>query len=256
MFTLSTAHVALAVQALYQGFILQKVEPTDVFFRDNVFPNRKAIYIINTLLGDSLLLWRAYMIWQMNWMLCGLPLLFLLGTAICGIKTIVANAVSAHSSVFDPSILNWVTATFVLNIATQISATLLIAYRIYRALDFTDRRRVRARYMGLVWLVVESGAVYTAAAVVQLVTTLLDMNAGVILEFMLAQICAIAPSVIIVRVALGFTHDTTIITDGGMSNGNKGVADSSNTVLTTFRATTDHSNTLHSNSYTGREKPF
>lgn len=47
MFALSTAHVGLAVQSLLDGFIYRKSEGSDVFFRENVFPNRKAIYIIN-----------------------------------------------------------------------------------------------------------------------------------------------------------------------------------------------------------------
>ena len=46
----------------------------------------------------------------------------------------------------------------------------------------------KARYLPIVWTIVESGAVYTSAALVQLVTYLLHMNAGVILELMLAQL--------------------------------------------------------------------
>ncbi|KAG6811787.1 hypothetical protein H0H92_005857 [Tricholoma furcatifolium] len=55
------------------------------------------------------------------------------------------------------------------------------------------------------WLVVESGAIYTSTALIQLFTYLLKMNAGVITECMLAQICAIAPGLILVRVASGST---------------------------------------------------
>ena len=36
----------------------------------------------------------------------------------------------------------------------------------------------------MVWLVVESGAIYSGAAIVQLVTYLEKMNAGVIMEVM------------------------------------------------------------------------
>lgn len=143
---------------------------------------------------------------------------------VCGIKTIVANALAHQSSVFDPTILSWVTSAFVLNIATQITATSLIAFRIYRALNFTSPK-FQVRYMSLIWLIVESGAVYTLAAVIQLITYLLKMNVGVIVEFMLAQICvsclffilsicspdispkAITPNLIVIRVALGFTSE-------------------------------------------------
>jgi hypothetical protein len=46
----------------------------------------------------------------------------------------------------------------------------------------------REKYLATIWLVVESGSIYSSAAIVQLVTYLLQMNAGVIMEFMLGQL--------------------------------------------------------------------
>ena len=50
MFILSTTHVALAVSELLQGFVFE-AESTPggpaAFYRINVFPKRKAIYIVN-----------------------------------------------------------------------------------------------------------------------------------------------------------------------------------------------------------------
>ena len=131
----------------------------------------------------------------------------------CGIKTIVANGIYASSSVFDPSILRWITAFFVLTIVTQVASTTLIAVRIYAASqlfqlsqeveaemgNIVDEKEVnglrgrkyepqREKYLATLWLVVESGFIYSSAAIVQLVTTLLKMNAGVIMEFMLSQL--------------------------------------------------------------------
>jgi hypothetical protein len=134
----------------------------------------------------------------------------------------VADAIAASSSVFDPSILSWITSTFVLTIVTQIAATTLIAARIYAASqpfhisgevedveagegdhgvvggggEMVGRRggtrkyepTQREKYLAMVWVVVESGAIYSSAAIVQLVTYLLQMNAGVIMEFMLSQL--------------------------------------------------------------------
>ncbi|KAF8069247.1 hypothetical protein FPV67DRAFT_1114035 [Lyophyllum atratum] len=210
MFILSTAHVALALHQLLQGFIFQRnlEGGPEAFFHHNIFPSRKAIYIINTLLGDSLLIWRVYIIWGRSWKICALPALLLLGTTICGIKTIVTNATSSGHSVFTSDILSWVTSTFVLNIATQVTATFLLASRIYNASNLSGTGSRNGPYFqSLMWVVVESGAIYTSAALVQLVTYLLTMNAGVILELMLAQLSAIAPALIVVRVGLGFAYE-------------------------------------------------
>ena len=51
----------------------------------------------------------------------------------------------------------------------------------------------REKYLATVWLVVESGFIYSSAAIVQLVTSLLKMNAGVIMEFMLSQLSVRRP---------------------------------------------------------------
>ncbi|KAF9522767.1 hypothetical protein CPB83DRAFT_863938 [Crepidotus variabilis] len=228
MFAFSTTHVGLALQELLAGFVFERdITPggPPAFYRENVFPNRKAIYIVNTLLGDSLMVWRVYVVYGGNLLVCAPSVLLLVGTIICGFKTIAANAAAAHSSVFDPSILSWVTSTFVLTICTQVVATSLIAFRIYVAsrpyssglpsenirggaiIGGEVDKSQRAKYLAMVFVVVESGAVYTSAAIVQLVTYLLNMNAGVIMEFMLAQLSAMVPMMIVVRVGLGLAYD-------------------------------------------------
>ncbi|KAG6864694.1 hypothetical protein C0991_007835 [Blastosporella zonata] len=95
---------------------------------------------------------------------------------------------------------------FVLNITTQITATALIACRLYRAF-YPSPVLERARYMSIVWLFVECGALYTLAAIIQLILYLLKMNAGVILELAMAQLSAIAPGWIVIRVALGLSSE-------------------------------------------------
>lgn len=50
MFALSTAHVGLALRELLDGFVFQLQSTPGgppVFFRENVFPKRKSIYIFN-----------------------------------------------------------------------------------------------------------------------------------------------------------------------------------------------------------------
>ena len=46
----------------------------------------------------------------------------------------------------------------------------------------------REKYLATLWLVEEGGFIYLSAAIVQLVTNLLQMNAGVIMEFILSQL--------------------------------------------------------------------
>ncbi|KAH9477227.1 hypothetical protein JR316_0011146 [Psilocybe cubensis] len=274
MFALSTTHVGLGVRELLDGFVYQSQSTPGgppAFFRENVFPKRKSIYIFNTLLGDALLVWRVYTIYGQNWLVAFPSAITLLGTTITGLKTVAADVMSEHSSVFDPSILNWVTATFALTISTQVISTALIAGRIYTAsrpytfthslpahppqrassertaaaktlavgnsrspvppgdgLPFSytaagEQDNQRAKYLSLVFIVAESGAVYTSAALIQLITYLLNMNAGVILELMLAQLSAVVPMVIVVRVGLGLAYEGPY-NGNGMHRGRSGYA--------------------------------
>ena len=47
----------------------------------------------------------------------------------------------------------------------------------------------REMYLATVWFVIESCLIYSSAAIVQLVTYLLKMNAGVIMKFMKSTEC-------------------------------------------------------------------
>lgn len=185
----------------------------------------------------------------------------------------------ASSSVFDPSILSWITSTFVLTIVTQIAATILIAARIYVASqpyraaedapeggyemgvvigggkkEMGGRRYARTqrdKYMAVVWIVVESGAIYSSAAIVQLVTYLEKMNAGVIMEFLLSQLSAMVPMMIVVRVGLGLAYEGTSSTPyhrGGdhhdSSSSQPSFVRRNAVQLSTFQAASRHDDTV------------
>ncbi|KAG5635026.1 hypothetical protein H0H81_012679 [Sphagnurus paluster] len=82
---------------------------------------------------------------------------------------------------------------------------MLIATKIYRAASTCSRNRLR--YMSIVWVIIESGAIYTTAAIIQLVLFLIQFNSGVMLEMVLAQLSAIAPALIVIRIGMGVAYD-------------------------------------------------
>jgi len=55
MFAIATAHVSLALHELLQGLVYASQGPDGIppvlFFRINIFPERKALYIINVCLS-------------------------------------------------------------------------------------------------------------------------------------------------------------------------------------------------------------
>ncbi|KAG5635048.1 hypothetical protein H0H81_012607 [Sphagnurus paluster] len=175
--------------------------------------------MINIILGDFILVWRAHVIWQRKW-----HFVFQLAAIIGAIKIISTITDSSANPLYDPKVFVWFTLGLSLNIATQVISTILIATKIYRAATLPARSRLR--YVRLAWFVVESGMTFTAAAIVQIVLGILQLHADVILEAILAQLSAIAPSLILIRISLGIANN------GEKSTEHEG------TVLTTLLDTT------------------
>ncbi|KAG5649756.1 hypothetical protein H0H81_002170 [Sphagnurus paluster] len=128
-----------------------------------------------------------------------------MSSTTCRLKAIISST-TAHVAI-------WVLVTFALNIATQVVSTTLIAAKIYRTTSATTTPHDRPRYTSIVWVVVESGMFYAAATVIQLVMCLTKLNAGVILEMILAQLSvrcllalAIAPALIVIRIGMGVAY--------------------------------------------------
>jgi len=104
----------------------------------------------------------------------------------------------------------------------------------------------REKYLAMIWIIVESGAVYSTAAIVQLVTYLLKMNAGVIMEFMLGQLSAMVPVMIVVRVGLGLAYQGASIKPHPTSSALSFHVPNSGAQLSTFQAASHHNNNNNS----------
>ncbi|KAI0063283.1 hypothetical protein BV25DRAFT_410707 [Artomyces pyxidatus] len=221
-FCLSTGHVITLLVQLIRGFITSAgtVDGPTLYFLDQATPEHIAqelLYITNSLIGDAILIWRLYIIWNRNIRLASPFVVLCIATGVCG-YTAVANVarLSATGSIFVARIHNWLLATWVLSIATQLGATLLIAHKIW-ASAFGAR--------AVLWILVESGAAYSA-------TTLFLLGfsrtaTGAIFAAALGQISAIAPTLVVVRAAdrakgYGGDGDSCATRRGGFGVGSGG----------------------------------
>jgi len=85
MFLLSTTHVSLGFYRLVEGFIYRRNDPggparffADVSLTHNVI--KVGLHAINLALGDSIVVWRCYVIWGKNWKICVLPIFLTMAT--------------------------------------------------------------------------------------------------------------------------------------------------------------------------------
>jgi hypothetical protein len=93
-------------------------------------------------------------------------------------------------TVFLPSVINWLTASWCLSIATQFGATLLIGYRVWKSAQGTSKGIGTSR-LAILWILVESGAIYSVTTILMLGFS--RANIGGILVSALGQISVCTP---------------------------------------------------------------
>jgi hypothetical protein len=141
-----------------------------------------------------------WIIWNRNFWYCFPFIVLCIASGVTG-YTALGNLASLTPSdtVFLSRVHNWLVATWVLSVATQFGATLLIGYQIWRSTQRTSNG-LRASRLGVLWILVESGALYSVTTIFLLAFSW--TNTGAIFAASLGQISALAPMLIIVRAGL------------------------------------------------------
>lgn len=86
MFLFSTVHCSLGFYRLIEGFIYLRDQPGGpaAFFSDVSIPANVAkviIHTINSILGDSIVVWRCWKVWGEDWKICVVPVLLIIASA-------------------------------------------------------------------------------------------------------------------------------------------------------------------------------
>ncbi|KAI0087735.1 hypothetical protein BDY19DRAFT_219876 [Irpex rosettiformis] len=212
MFFFSSAHVTLGFQRLIEGFIHRREWPggPDAFFSDVSIPAnvvKVGIHTVNSIIGDSVVVWRCFLVWGRDWKMCALPILLIIASAVCGFAQTVyfARAKALHSA-FAHTLQIWNGSLFSLSLATNVCATLLISLRVvYRYMLRLGGSRTAFRYWRVLVIIIESGMVYSIALICEITLYFLHSNAFYIVYDPIAQLTAITPTLIIILAALQLT---------------------------------------------------
>ncbi|KAE9400629.1 hypothetical protein BT96DRAFT_1096578 [Gymnopus androsaceus JB14] len=146
MFLPSTCHVFLGFSRLIEGFIVLRNETGGpaAYFSDVSTPANVAkvtIHTVNSVLGDSITVWRCYNVWEMLPSI--LPIVLIIASAVCGFgqAVIFAEARNTHSA-FGSQLEIWNGLLFFLSLTTNVVVTSLIAMRIWQAFIFFCRQSI------------------------------------------------------------------------------------------------------------------
>ncbi|KAJ7864629.1 hypothetical protein B0H14DRAFT_3603088 [Mycena olivaceomarginata] len=193
------------------------------------------VFTANTLVADSVLIWRCWTIWGRNWWVIVLPLCCTLAGAGLGFRSIQEQA----AYVINPSLdrtkfIDFATPYFALSLITTCLATLLIIFRILTMTDHTTRQS--RGYSRVIEVVVESALLYSVAMAIFLPLLVRNSSNDAYAQAVVGQVTGIAPTLIVARVTLGFARPS----------------ETWQTPTTVFSTRSGHGTTLPANSYLTR----
>ncbi|CCM04916.1 uncharacterized protein FIBRA_07113 [Fibroporia radiculosa] len=210
MFCFSTCHVFLGFYRLIMGFIVLRDEPGGpaAFFSDVSIPANVAkvgIHTVNSIVGDSVVVWRCYLVWGRDWKMCALPILLVMGSAICGFgQTVFFARGQQYHSAFALPLVIWNGSLFSLSLTTNVVVTALVGLRAWYMLRLSDGI-ANFRYWRIMLIVIESGMIYSVALICEVTLYFMGLNSFYIIYDPIGQLTGIVPTMIIVLAGLEIT---------------------------------------------------
>ncbi|KAK0474965.1 hypothetical protein IW261DRAFT_1497995 [Armillaria novae-zelandiae] len=163
---------------------------------------------ISTVVADSAMVWRCWIVWGRCWIIILLPLVFMVIGAAFKILQIRATVQGTEPTI------NYKTCTTIyisLTLATTLLCTLLIVYRILsiqwaRTKLSGTRTHSLGAYRNVIEIIVESAALYSTMLIVYIGFTFQDEVVGEYLDPIAEFFRGVAPTLIVVRVASGHSR--------------------------------------------------
>ncbi|KAH9916603.1 uncharacterized protein BXZ73DRAFT_105796 [Epithele typhae] len=215
MMVLAIAHLCFDLQRAIEGFVSKGGTPTGTldfysWLSNPTHVGKSVIYITQTLVGDSFVTYRLFVVWNRNPFILIMPLLLLFGTAVAGYGICVElTMVKGVGAIFEGNLVPWITSFFSLSLTTNVLATLLITGRIVWSNYSLKKYKVAAAmtHWGVVETIVQSAAIYSAALIALLATYVSGSNSQYICLDSLQPIIGITFTLIIIRVGLSESTD-------------------------------------------------
>ncbi|KAF8552348.1 hypothetical protein OG21DRAFT_149628 [Imleria badia] len=205
----STVHLIIDIVRIMEGLILYRdtyVGGPVAFFSDVsqwTFVAKNYVFTAQTLIGDGVILYRCYAVWQSKLIMI-LPVLLWGATIATGIGSPYTASVVSQSEVFGGALSQWITAFWATAFTTNLLTTLLLVYRIW----YVDRRATRLRghrhsqLRPILYIIVDAGAIYSLTLLVGLICFVCQTNGQYVVLDMVTPIISITFYMVIIRVGL------------------------------------------------------
>lgn len=209
LYILTVTHLSIDVCRAVQAFVADADIPhgSVVFYGKLNEPTviaKTAVYALETVLADSFFVWRCYIVWNKHWPIIVLPTIMVVGTTASAAGLCwAASKAKPGNVVFESVLVPWVTSAWVMTLATNVTCTGLISFRIWRSQRLLKQAGMSSTLLPVMIIVIESGAIYSAALVSGLATYAAGNNALYVINDFIPSLLGIVFTTVIIRVALG-----------------------------------------------------
>lgn len=207
LLTLSTAHMIVNIIRLEDGLVKYRDTYTDgpaAFFADVsqiTYVIKNAIYILHTLLGDGVVIYRCYVVWQSSRIII-LPSLLWCCSAFTGFSAVysVSQATSNAGNIFTKATGQ---SFFALTLSTNLISSGLLAYRIWKLECNVSALRTSNRTLTpILRVLVDAAILYSVVLFPTLICFVCSNNGQYVMLDMLMPIISIAFYMVLIRVAI------------------------------------------------------
>ncbi|KAG2144649.1 uncharacterized protein EDB93DRAFT_526896 [Suillus bovinus] len=206
LFLLSTAHMAVGIIRIEEGLVKHR----DTFpggpaaWLANTYEEtwiiKDTILVLQTLLGDGVVIYRCYIVWQSVWIIV-IPCTMWCGVAAFGVITLYDfSQASSNDDVFTNKIGHLVATFMILTLATNLISSGLLAYRIWVSERNVSGIRATKRKIPLLRVFIDAAILYSAALCSALICLVLSNNGLYVMADLNIPIISIAFYMVFIRI--------------------------------------------------------
>ncbi|KAG1879637.1 hypothetical protein C8R48DRAFT_589240 [Suillus tomentosus] len=226
LFVLSTAHMVVSIIRSEEGLVQYRDRPKTLLaeISRGTFMTNGVIFVLQTLLGDGVVIYRCYIVWQTVWVII-LPSMLWCGVAVTGVYSIYSfsHTTSIYGHVFSQTTREWISAFYASTLVTNLLSSGLLAYRIWKIeRDVANSSATKITTTGILRVVMDAAGLYSIALLCTLIGVACSKNGTLFMLDMLTPIISITFYMVIIRIATGkHTHSHILTVRHGSTTGSE-----------------------------------
>jgi len=172
MFVIASLDITFHLRHNLEAFIWYNGPAIEDFNKTSSWINvvTMGTYVAQTFVGDSILIFRCWIVYDRRWSVIALPMLLWLGTTTCGVVTLRNEATLRSGQLLASNqLVPFISASLFLTLATNVITTSLIVYRIWKVRSEIGNGQLfnpNSPMANLVIVLIESGLLYTLSVII------------------------------------------------------------------------------------------